>query len=721
MAASTKILTVSYGTFSCTAEGFDDPLGAVRDTTQFFRGVVKEDRFFGAEPPKYDPALAGDMLRQQIAAEVEDGRMTLRPSTALPATAGWTEAEEPQENAVASDADDTGAETPDITETPDAVAPLLEAEAAPMQAPRPAAGLAAAASIADKLARIRAVVADTAVHDAAPQIAEAAPGTESTLPAAAVEDLNAYRGSLTDATDAYAGWVDDEDDADDDWDDDLEADDLEADAAVEDAVIGWGEDADEADAPVGWDDADDEEDHTELVAEAIEDDEDDAEPVAEFVEDNDDLDEDYDDQDAAYGDVDEADMAYDDEDDAEDDYEDVAAYAEEDAYAETETAYDDDEDAEGDDPFAPMLDELERADAAPAPAPRRRLAPPRADEQDQPRRRTRVISVKRAALDADVLAGDARIGRHSDRLTSNSSLEPEDEAALSAELAAIRDHEDTLDTGTAAATPFRLDNPIVEDSGYADDEDYEDDVDLQGVRKAVKMSNPGRAMLTEGAVGEDDESRLLEQANSELDEPEGSRRRNAFAHLRAAVAATRADLSLGRKASEDEETGPYRADLASVVRPRRPKGVAARAMRPTAAEQPSTEGTLQLVPSDSAPQAPREAVRPRRVSRTGDSAASRVPDAGGFAAYAAEVGAHALPDLLEAAAAYMAFVEGREQFSRPQLMSVVQRADGGQATREERLRSFGRLLRDGKIEKTRGGRFAATKTIGFRPSARAVG
>ena len=78
MASSSKILTVSYGTFSCTAEGFEDPLAVVKDTTHFFRGVVREDRFFGAEPPQFDPELAADLMQAQIRAETEDGSLTLR-------------------------------------------------------------------------------------------------------------------------------------------------------------------------------------------------------------------------------------------------------------------------------------------------------------------------------------------------------------------------------------------------------------------------------------------------------------------------------------------------------------------------------------------------------------------------------------------------------------------------------------------------------------------
>ena len=85
------------------------------------------------------------------------------------------------------------------------------------------------------------------------------------------------------------------------------------------------------------------------------------------------------------------------------------------------------------------------------------------------------------------------------------------------------------------------------------------------------------------------------------------------------------------------------------------------------------------------------------------------------------VGAHDLPELLEAAAAYLSYVEGHAQFSRPQLMTKVRQVEGQDSSREDRLRSFGQLLRDGKIEKTGGGRFTVSERISFKPSTRAVG
>ena len=92
-----------------------------------------------------------------------------------------------------------------------------------------------------------------------------------------------------------------------------------------------------------------------------------------------------------------------------------------------------------------------------------------------------------------------------------------------------------------------------------------------------------------------------------------------------------------------------------------------------------------------------------------------------FAAFAREAGAKDLPELLEAAAAYMSFVEGWEQFSRPQLMTRVKQVENSGFNREDGLRTFGQLLREGKIEKTSGGRFTASERINFRPARKAAG
>ena len=114
-------------------------------------------------------------------------------------------------------------------------------------------------------------------------------------------------------------------------------------------------------------------------------------------------------------------------------------------------------------------------------------------------------------------------------------------------------------------------------------------------------------------------------------------------------------------------------------------------------------------------------VAPRRIAATVHEDEEPSEDTG-FAAFASEMGATSLPDLLDAAAAYMSFVEGQEDFSRPQLMTRVRQASEGSGfTREDGLRSFGQLLRSGKIEKMKGGRFAASEDIGFKPDARAAG
>ncbi|WP_292061779.1 hypothetical protein [Marivita sp. XM-24bin2] len=299
----------------------------------------------------------------------------------------------------------------------------------------------------------------------------------------------------------------------------------------------------------------------------------------------------------------------------------------------------------------------------------------------------------------------------------DSTLTPEQEAELAQELADL--HAEIEDD---------------DDWNFDDDDEEDDDLTLSeeeeqaahaSVRKAVKLSSPARAMLTDTSIEEDGDSvdRLADKTDSEMEEPEGNRRRSAIAHLRAAVAATKADriLGFGKKTVDEEE--PYREDLADAVRPRRPKVTEARSARPA----PVRPAPLKLVAEqriDVEAEADAPPVRPRRVTRSiepVETADVMAGDDTGFADFAESQGAHTLPELLEAAAAYMSFVEGRDQFSRPQLMTKLLQAESEASSREERLRSFGQLLRDGKIEKKGGGRFAASDSIGFKPDARAAG
>mgnify|MGYP001193105769 CR=1 FL=1 len=94
-------------------------------------------------------------------------------------------------------------------------------------------------------------------------------------------------------------------------------------------------------------------------------------------------------------------------------------------------------------------------------------------------------------------------------------------------------------------------------------------------------------------------------------------------------------------------------------------------------------------------------------------------DDSGLASFAETVGARSMAELLEAAAAYATCVEKRSQFTRPQLMRrMIASAGGKPVSREDGLRSFGTLLRTGRIEKVTRGHYSLAETSPYLAEAR---
>lgn len=199
-------------------------------------------------------------------------------------------------------------------------------------------------------------------------------------------------------------------------------------------------------------------------------------------------------------------------------------------------------------------------------------------------------------------------------------------------------------------------------------------------------------------------SRLMGRADAQLAEPEALRRQEALARLRAAVAATEAARRLGEPQRKDRRReDPFRGDLRHAVE--------AHDARPgRAAAGPVSLTLVASRPSDAPP--------------SGTDAPDGGPgahDAGAFAAFADRACVATLADLLEAAAAFTCLVERAEDFSRPQLMARARQAGRAPVTREDELRAFGALLRQGSIVRVRGGRYRVGPGSRFDPARQGPG
>ncbi|MFN4159555.1 MAG: hypothetical protein ACK4GO_14280 [Gemmobacter sp.] len=864
MVGASKILTVSYGTFSCTLEGFDDPFDTMKAIAEYFRDLAAQDRYFGAEPPQPDAAmlhrLAERELHRRVDAKVQDNGVILRASPApavathavagpaLAAAAGVVPVGHAATARISEQIDDLGEDMPapvtvaaglprlsdasdslsgsvaeklrrlragtqptvappknapresaELTGAPiakdasvalaaedpatslaapvAAAAPAGDMAAEPLPAPdAPAADLAPEAVADDPASTLHAAVALEGPDAATPEVepgedmaADAAPGSDMPSP---VEPVT---GPDTAEADAEADGVpmdtarlrpDEASFADDkasaiaaafaadfgaDEDEDMAgatpetrlAANLPAAETPLQTATEIAEDAPVADAPAAHDlTARDHDDNaapssrsTDLPAEATASDEDDA-LIADLAAD----------LPAENATPEPAEATASDEDDA------LIADLAADLPAEKATPEPAEATASDED------DALIAALAAGLPAEKATPEPAEATASDED-------DALIAALAADLPAEKATpepatppstpIDAHTDQAQADAIAPPPTAEPAPAPVT------DRIQRARARVIKIRRIEPAPSIlSPEAEAELARELEDLRG-RAVDHVTAPLPATQRRDAhaglpdAPEDTSvKRLLDAANSQMEEPESRRRLSAIAHLKAAVAATFADREAGNSPmpqADETRLTAYRSDLEQVVRPRRPVSGTSSAPPPAPPARPAplVLVSAQRIDRPHPPAGPVQPVRPRRVAALtlAPEPAERIPgpdqtggtarmaaliahdgddeaddDTGNifantadFADFAERMGAQALPDLLETAAVYAALVEGRDSVTRPQLIRRVIAAKGGdELTREDMLRSFGRLLRDGRIEKVRRGQF------GLREGSRAL-
>jgi hypothetical protein len=705
MLGASKILTVSYGTFSCTLEGFDGPFNTMKAIAEYFRDLAAEDRYFGAEPPTPDAAMlhkiAEREIQRRVEAKIQDNGVILR--------ADAQDGTPPNLTPLAAAVRPSLSETSVLGDSGESIgARLSRLRAAPVlpeSKPQPGAtdlpvvedagdvaGIAAEASARlasvaglsgtgllddvytedqhagdmelDMLASVEALAALPAETEAlglssvttTPDLApEAVPGDTATSTEAFLAELD-FQASATELADPNLDLVD--------------LDIVAAEALADIAPPPIAADPIAAD-PIAADPAD--LDQTDPETEAL-----------------------------------------------------LAALASQTApepILAAEVATETDAKAQAAKPPAqipaerPQTAEEALAEALGIDAPEARAmieqSAPEADAPSVPQEnaRVRVMRVRRSDPTPEVTP-------------PSFALSKEAEASLAAELAALQNEPPAaLPPSAQTVRPTRPVRPARPDPTSI-------------AAEPATVAEPAEpADLHQGLSDlskEESVNRLIAQTNTALEGPELRRRSAALSHLKAAVVATEADRQL-QDSAFDLPTDPksaYRNDLDSVVRTHpssdRPSPLVLvseqRIDRPKLADQaavtPPARAPMptRLVPAVLAGKLPEALIGGDLDDDEDDAAltaeearANLFTDPASFAEFAEQLGAESLHDLLEASAVYCAQVLGRAQFSRPLVMSQIESLPEANKHRlEDQLRAFGTLMREGRITKVKRGGFAIT-------------
>ncbi|WP_108814613.1 hypothetical protein [Loktanella sp. Alg231-35] len=648
-----KILDVTYGTFSCRLEGFEDSVETMKTVVSYFHDLAGHDRFMDLEPQAPDMDTLARLTEEQSGVPVEiegEGQNVSLRAAGAAAAAGVAAG-------ALLDDDDTAEAAEDAAEqniwSDDAHADDIEVDEIEFADQSDVSeDDAVEDSVADKLKRIREVVEQGPVEDTEEVYAE-----DEVDPEDSFADADPLSQRLSELAAQAAEPESSEEVV---SEDDLAA--LDAEDFAENGEVVAPEMEHQAavdeDAPLS--DAVTEADLG--GAEATMDDTDDPDVAEDAME-----------EDAS---ADKADA---------DDYDDIEV----DAVAETSEAEDD------------------------------------------------VIAVDESLADADEALEAVEAVAEDDFDEEEAEDTAEDVEAAEPAVEPEPTPETASDTGLLVLTA----KDAAQTPQASDDDDDDDDFDLQAevakvaaelaARKGNELARHGLPRSVDDAM-----SRILSQTDQHLNQPESRRHRDAFAQLKAAVAATEAARQLGDDGADAKDVGEqFKDDLGAhdaeersqtpppaapplklvktVVLEETPDAIADYAAQIEAAPQApaaapaAAEDTPAAKPMDAASQ------RLRQIAATKET--SEVTNADGFRELAAKQGAVETIDLIEAAAAYLYYVESEDDFSRPQVMKKVQAATGQEISREDGLRAFGRLLRLAKIVKLDNGRFRVSDSSDYRP------
>ena len=650
---SSKVLTVSYGTFSCTLEGFENSFDMMKTVAEYFRDLAAEDRFFGAEPPKLDAEILGilEQRGKQLGINTRqsgDTSIVLTPSQSY---------------------EDETSEAPSTTVTE---------PTPPISTP--------ALSINERLDRIKAAATSDTVpavytedehaHDVTPDHGINAEETSEEADMAAPSEETAER------VDELPKIVDH-----------IEFEDAPKNTSPNEDVVEQPEVSAEDEAP-----------EIAVVEEIVDHPEIDPAPITDEVveEDADEVTEHHD--------------AIDNEE------------APEESPVETTTEETLIDPHDGDEVSETAAEEVEDHE----PAVSEMVSE---TEYDGEQTSTDTVFADdmpemdefEAALTQDLMETDDAVESRVAQDTAADDISDEFDDTQEDEPQVAEDR-----------VPLRLEQPVEEEriplrkprvhvinvspapaAEQTEEEETDNILDEDDAPQPVAVRRPTRPVAksrreTSEPVDTADVSRLMDETDQQMAKPESNRRRNALAHLRAAVAATIADKSLGK--DDKDSTEAYRNDLAKAVRPRRPEPSGARKSAPLrlVAEQRIDE------PAAEAPEIAAPAPEPKpevAVNETHETQAEPVKtsDFADFGQFAAHVGAHSLEAKLEAAATYLSQIRGIDQFSRPQLLRTVKLSGTeDDFSREESLQHFAHMLRTGKLARKEDGLFEVTDEIGYQ-------